>query len=63
MSREPLYAIVYTADGLEIVEAAAVSRRVSLMKRKHAEAVLVKLQADGIDHHVREAFGPGEVIA
>lgn len=47
--REPLYAIVYTGDRLELVPAAEAPRRVALLKRQHAEHVLAKYQADQIE--------------
>lgn len=59
--REPLFAIVYTADGLAVVPSAEVPRRAALLKRKHADAILEKLTADTVEVSVREAFGPGEV--
>lgn len=58
MTREPLYAIVYTADGLAVVPAIEVPRRASLLKKRHAEAILEKLTADPVGVVVRE-FGPG----
>ena len=59
MSRAPVdCAIVYTERGLEIVTAPEVPRRASLMKRRHAEAVLEKLLADPV---ARE-FGPGATV-
>lgn len=56
--REPLYAIVWTDEGLEVVPAEEVARRVSLLKRRHADAVLEKLVADTVEVTVRQAFGP-----
>ena len=37
MSREPLFGIVHTVDGLAVVPAAEVPRRTALMKRRHAD--------------------------
>ena len=57
--REPLFGIVHTADGLAVVPAAEVPRRTALMKRKHAEEVLVKYLADTAEA-VEIDFGPGD---
>lgn len=54
MSREPLYAIVYTGNRLELVPAAEAPRRVALLKRQHAEDVLAKYQADQTHDFGRE---------
>ena len=59
LSREPLYGIVHTADGLAVVPAAEVPRRTALMKRKHADEVLIKYLADTTDS-VEIDFGPGD---
>lgn len=56
--REPLYAIVYTADGLAVVPSVEVTRRASLLKRKHADQLLAALTKDPVEVTVREAFGP-----
>lgn len=56
--REPLFCIVYTGDGLAVVPAHEATRRVQLMKRKHAEEILVKLLADGVEDRVLIDFGP-----
>ena len=63
MTREPLYAIVYTGDGLAVVPAHEATRRVCLLKRRHADAILEKLTADTAETTVRESFGPGEVVS
>ena len=57
--REPLFGIVHTADGLAVVPAAEVPRRTALMKRKHADEVLIKYLADTTDA-VEIDFGPGD---
>lgn len=59
-SREPLFAIVWTETGLEMVPATEVPCRASLLKKRHAESILEKLTADTVEVSVREAFGPGE---
>lgn len=61
--REPLYAILWTDAGLDVVPAAEVPRRASLLKRKHAESIVEKLTADTVTVNVRESFGPGEVVS
>lgn len=60
--REPLFAIVWTDTGLDVVPAVEVTRRASLLKKRHAESILEKLTADTVEVSVREAFGPGEVV-
>lgn len=60
-TREPLYAIVWTATGLAVVPAVEVTRRASLLKKHHADAILEKLTADTVTVSVREDFGPGEL--
>ena len=63
LSREPLFGIVHTADGLAVVPAAEVPRRTALMKRKHADELLVKYLADPAPlpaDAVEIDFGPGD---
>jgi len=62
VKREPLFAIVWTETGLEMVPATEVPRRASLLKKRHAESILEKLTADTVEVSVREAFGPGVVV-
>jgi len=57
--REPLFAIVWTDTGLDVVPAAEVPRRAALLKKRHADAILEKLQCDTVEVRIREDFGPG----
>ena len=63
MKREPLFAIVWTSTGLEVVPAVEMPRRTALLKKRHAEAILEKLTADTVTVDVSEAFGPGCEVA
>ena len=58
-TREPLFAIVWTDTGLDVVPAAEVPRRAALLKKRHADAILEKLTADTVEVRIREDFGPG----
>jgi hypothetical protein len=60
VSRSPLdCVIVYGREGLEITTPEEAPSRMAPMKRRHAEAILTKLAADGIEARVVAAFGPG----
>jgi hypothetical protein len=58
VKREPLYGIAWTDTGLDVIPAAELARRTSLLKKKHAESILSALTKDPVAVVIRE-FGPG----
>ena len=55
--------VIWNGDAFEALPLVQASIRLKAMRRKHAESLAEKLNADAVTLDVAEKFGPGEVIA
>ncbi len=63
MSARPSWAVILTDAGFEALPLVKASIRLLALRRKHAERLAEKLNADEITADVAERFGPGEVAS
>lgn len=61
MSARPDWTVIWDGEAFVALPLVQASLRLKAMRRKHAEAVAEKLNADEITADVAERFGPGEV--